>query len=138
MSHQNAWKLQMWAWGVFAVLFLAGCGLNGPAHREPLRNANAVIDMGFMSFQPAVLTVRSGATVEWRNTALIAHTVTDDPAHTHHPALTALPPGAAPFNSGKINAGAIYTHTFTVPGTYKYYCRFHADHGMAGTIVVTP
>lgn len=138
MSHENAVKLQKWAWAAFVALFLAGCGLGGPAHREPGNDVNAVIDMGFSIYEPNMLTIHKGDTVEWRNTALISHTVTDVPAKAHAPEVAELPRGATPFNSGKIQAGGVYKHTFTVAGTYRYYCEYHAHHGMLGTIVVAP
>ncbi len=138
MSHEKAWQVQKWAWALFIVLFLAGCGLGGPAHKEPDRNAAAVVDMGFMDFKPASITIHKGQMVEWRNTALIGHTVTDEPAKAHHPQLAGLPPKAPAFDSGEIKAGKVYEHVFTVPGTYKYYCKFHAEHGMAGTVTVLP
>lgn len=138
MSHEKAWKLQKWAWVGFIALFLAGCGLGGPAHKEPARDADAVIDMGFMVFEPNMLTIHKGETVEFRNTALITHTVTDEPAKADKPSYAALPAGAVPFDSGKISAGGVYKHTFSVAGTYKYYCKIHDEHGMLGTVIVTP
>jgi plastocyanin len=138
MSHENAWKAQKWAWVIFAAVFLAGCGIGGPAHKEPSKGINAVVDMGFMIFEPSMLTIHKGDTVEFRNTSLITHTVTDEPARADKPGMAALPKGAAAFDSGKIKAGGVFKHTFTVPGTYKYYCEIHDEHGMLGTIVVTP
>ena len=43
---------------------LGGCGLSGPAHDEPMKNAAAVVDMGFASFDPEVVHIRAGQTVE--------------------------------------------------------------------------
>ena len=48
----------------------------------------------------------------------------------------ALPGGAAAFDSGKVEAGSNWWHTFSVPGTYKYICKPHESKGMLGTIVV--
>jgi plastocyanin len=138
MSHETAWKLQKWAWVAFLAIFLAGCGLGGAAHKAPLKGADAVVDMGFMTFEPNNVTVKRGDTVEWRNTSLITHTVTDDPKKAEKPGLAALPSGATAFDSGNLKAGKVFTHTFTVPGIYKYYCEIHDEHGMTGTVVVTP
>ena len=35
--------------------------------------------------------------------------------------------------------GDVYSHAFTTPGEYLYYCTLHgtADFGMTGTVVVT-
>jgi plastocyanin len=47
--------------------------------------------------------------------------------------------------SGTLNQGDSFSHTFTHPGVYQYYCRFHAvDNGdgtylgMGGSITVVP
>jgi plastocyanin len=121
-----------------ASLALSACGLGGPAHGPPEPNAAAVVDMGFESYTPATVSVRAGQTVEWRNTALIAHTVTDDPRLAKNPKDAALPAGAAAFDSGEIPAGQVFTYTFATPGTYRYFCRYHEADGMLGTVVVTP
>lgn len=94
--------------------------------------------MGFESYDPLTVTVRAGDTVEWQNTSLITHTVTDDPKRAETAGDATLPPGAAPFNSGNIPAGQVYLHTFTKPGTYHYFCTHHEDDGMVGTVVVMP
>ena len=36
------------------------------------------------------------------------------------------------------NAPFTYTHTFTVAGTYPYYCDAHSNQAMTGTITVLP
>jgi plastocyanin len=48
-----------------------------------------------------------------------------------------MPAGTEPFNSGPVEAGKQYSHTFTAPGIYKYFCVPHGADGMVGTIVVT-
>ncbi len=130
------------AWFLAAVLSMAiplsGCGLGGPAHGPPAANAAAVVEMGFESFSPADVSVRAGDTVEWRNTSLITHTVTDDPKRAIAPSDAGLPPGAQPFDSGDIPAGQVYLRTFTVPGTYRYFCGRHEAEGMEGVVTVKP
>ena len=37
--------------------------------------------------------------------------------------------GAALFDSGSLNAGDLFTFTFTQEGTFEYYCRFHPMQG---------
>lgn len=117
---------------------LSGCGITGPAHDAPMANAAAVVDMGFTSFEPEVVHIRAGQTVQWRNTALITHNVSDDTAKAMNPADASIPEGATPFDSGDLKAGNVYSHTFTVPGTYKYFCRHHEDDAMFGTVIVDP
>jgi len=109
------------------VTELAGCGLPGPAHDEPLPTVAAVVDMGFTSFAPDIVRIHAGQTVEWRNTAFITHTVTSDVSGSERP-----------LDSGDLLAGNVYLHTFMVPGTYKYFCRHHEDDGMVATVVVDP
>jgi len=74
------------------------------------------------SFNPATVNIRAGQTVEWRNTSIIGHTVTDNPPAAANAADSTLPPGAIPFSSGDIPAGKIFAYKFTVPGTYRYFC----------------
>ncbi len=90
-----------------------------------------------LRFEPAALTVRRGATVTWRNTSATMHTVTDDPGKAANKADAALPEGAQPWDSGNINPGQTFQHTFDTPGTYKYFCTPHEAAGMLGTINVT-
>jgi plastocyanin len=117
---------------------LGGCGLTGPAHDAPTANAAAVVDMGFTSFDPEVVHIRAGQNVQWRNTAFITHSVTDDKSVAADPNHASIPAGATAFNSGDLPAGEVYSHTFTVPGTYKYFCTHHEDDGMFGTVIVDP
>jgi plastocyanin len=76
--------------------------------------------------------------VTWRNTSQLTHTVTDDPAKATNQADAQLPSGVQAWDSGDLNAGQTFTHTFDVAGTYKYFCQPHEAAGMVGTIVVTP
>jgi plastocyanin len=117
---------------------LAGCGLSGPAHDAPMADAAAVVDMGFASFDPEVVHIKAGQTVEWRNTALITHNVSDDTAKAANPADASVPAGATAFDSGDLKAGNVYSQTFTVPGTYKYFCKHHERDMMLGTVIVDP
>ena len=120
-----------------ASLALSGCGLTGPAHTDPPPpQVDAIVEMGMTNFTPAVVRVRSGQTVQWRNTSVIDHTVTADKSLAANPANVILPQGAASFHSGEIDAGAVWTYTFTVPGTYRYVCLPHERQGMIGTVIV--
>ena len=121
-----------------SLAVLSGCGLSGPAHDEPAKDAAAVVDMGFASFDPETVHIHAGQTVEWRNTALITHNVTDDKAVVADPADVSIPTGAIAFNSGDLPAGQVYSAKFDVPGSYKYTCLRHEGHGMIGTVIVDP
>jgi plastocyanin len=72
------------------------------------------------TFEPAALTIPAGATVTWTNAGSRPHTVTADD-------------GA--FDSGRLDPGEQFSHTFDQPGTFTYHCGFHPD--MQGSIVVT-
>ena len=77
------------------------------------------------SFTPRSLTVSAGTTVTWRNNGSMIHTVSADNGH---------------FNSGPIYPGQTFSHTFTTPGTYNYYCQPHGAPGgvgMSGSVSVT-
>lgn len=91
-----------------------------------------------LKFDPATLTSPRGSTVTLRNTSQTVHTVTDDPSKAANKADAELPAGAQPWDSGLLNPGQTFTHTFDVPGTYKYFCTPHETLGMLGTIIVTP
>lgn len=91
-----------------------------------------------MTFLPATLTIPLGTTVRWENHSKDTHTVTADPKRAADAKDVLLPGGAEPFDSGKIKPGGTYSHTFVVPGTYKYTCIPHEEMGMLGRLVVKP
>jgi plastocyanin len=128
--------------GLLALaLPLAGCGGKGPAYGPPPRDVAAVVTMtNAFSFAPAVVQVPAGSTIEWRNTSIATHTVTDAPRLAPKLAGSmALPAGAAPFHSSDIPPGQVYRATFATPGTYRYICvPHHGMFGMEGTVEVTP
>lgn len=90
-----------------------------------------------LKFTPSKVTVKAGDTVQWKNVSVLVHTVTDDAKLAAKTADYALPKGAKPFNSGNIAPKGNYEHTFTVPGTYKYYCIPHEATGMVAEVAVT-
>ena len=117
------------------VLALLGTGDCLAHHDEP--TGKAVVRMtDDLTFDPARVVVHTGDTVEWQNTSSMPHTVTADAGRAAEGKEVVLPPGATPFDSGKIAAGGSYRHTFTMPGTYKYICVPHAAFGMAGEVIV--
>lgn len=122
-----------------AALFqLTGCGLGGPAYAPVGASAAQVVEMtSALSFYPSEVHIMAGQTVEWRNRSLFTHTVTDDPAKARNPADSSLPPGAQPF-SAEVGPGQIYRHTFTIPGSYRYFCEPHETLDMLGRVVVEP
>ena len=120
---------------------LAGLSACTGRSSEPPARQTVVIKASMsdtLRFTPAVITIHPGDAVEWHNDSLLVHTVTADPALAALPASTALPAGAAPFNSGNLQPGAVYRHVFEKPGTYKYFCIPHEAAGMTGTVIVQP
>jgi plastocyanin len=91
-----------------------------------------------LKFDPPTLTVPKGATVTWRNTSQLVHTVTDDPSKAANSADAQLPGGVQAWDSDDLNPGQSYSHTFDTPGTYQSFCQPHETAGMVGTIVVSP
>jgi plastocyanin len=77
------------------------------------------IEMDDDVFKPAQLTIPAGTKVTWINKGKKAHTVVSDDKL---------------FDSGLVNVGAEFTHTFDTPGTYAVHCAPHAK--MKGQIVV--
>jgi plastocyanin len=119
-----------------ALSKLAACGTGGPAHGPATPGVAQVVVMGFHSFDPPAVSIRAGETVEWRNTSVIWHTVTADPSLAKFPGDAAVPAGATPFHSGRVEAGEVYRHRFEAPGTYRYFCVPHEAEGMTGTVAV--
>jgi plastocyanin len=79
----------------------------------------ATVSIVYRAYQPSDLTVVAGQTVIWTNSGLGPHTVTSD---------------AALFDSGRLEAGATFSYTFSTPGTYLYSCTVHPT--MHGKVVV--
>ena len=99
---------------------------------------SVLVFLQFHTFEPKTLTIHAGETLEWRNTSFIWHTVTADPHLAQRPQDVLLPPGALPFDSGKLDPKGTFRHTFTVPGTYRYFCQPHELNGMLGEVIVEP
>lgn len=121
-----------------AVFQLAGCGLGGPAYEPPAAGVAATVEMtNGLEFVPAEVHIKAGQTIEWRNRSLFTHTVTADPMKADDAADVALPRGADPFST-TVAPGEVSRRTFTVAGTYRYFCDPHEDFDMLGKIVVEP
>jgi uncharacterized repeat protein (TIGR01451 family) len=70
-------------------------------------------------YAPDNITIKAGDTITWTNDGSLVHTVTPDDKS---------------FDSGVLNKGDAWTHTFDSPGTYTYHCTPHP--WMKATIVV--
>jgi plastocyanin len=88
------------------------------------------------AFQPTRVTIKIGQSVEWENVGNEVHHATNDSSLAIKAKEVTNPPGAEPFDSGFLRPGETFTHTFTIPGEYRYACVVHEAKGMVGTIVV--
>ncbi len=94
------------------------------------------IGMKDMTFDKPEIVVNVGQQVIWTNSTSAIHNVVADPALALVADDVHLPKGAASFNSGYMQAGQTFSHTFTVPGVYRYVCTLHETAGMKGVIIV--
>lgn len=98
-----------------------GAPEGGPPVEDVVGAGEEVVEAGMRGFAylPPRLEVVSGTTVEWTNRDAVPHTVTS-------------PDGV--FDSGLIQPGARWRHTFSRPGTYSFHCTPHPF--MKGTVAV--
>ena len=80
------------------------------------------------SFRPQALEVHVGDAVSWENRGNNDHNV------------LSVETGEWGVEVGDFAPGAVYTHVFTEPGEYAYYCSIHGSTtvGMTGTVTVKP
>ncbi len=97
-----------------------------PATPTTVAPSNITIVLGSASpsnpefYSPQTFQAKVGQTISWANRDNSVHTVTSN---------------TKMFESGTMSPGDIFTFTFTQPGTYEYFCRFHP--WMKGTVIVT-
>ncbi|KAB1194546.1 DUF5059 domain-containing protein [Haloferax sp. MBLA0076] len=108
-------------------------------------DADHVVKLTAVAFEPEELTVTVGDTVAFEHTAGEAHTATASES--------GLPKGAAYWASGgfesqeaaeagwddgegAVQSGQSYVHTFETAGEHAYLCIPHEAAGMTGTVVV--
>jgi plastocyanin len=77
--------------------------------------------LGNAGYIPGNFTTTVGKTVTWANKDTTTHTVTS---------MTGL------FDSGILNPGQTFSHTFNQAGVYSYYCTLHS--WMKGNVTVKP
>lgn len=83
--------------------------------------STASVDIMGYKFSPANLTISVGDTVTWTN-------------HDTAPHNVVISDGPVKFTSPTLNQGQTYTYTFTVAGTYNYYCSIHPDMKASVTV----
>ena len=97
-----------------------GSGLAGGMIIARAQSPGSTVSIDNFTFKPQTVTVKVGTTVTWTNK--------DD-----------IPHGIASANGAFARSKALdtddsYSFTFTVPGTYQYFCYVHPH--MTGTVVV--
>lgn len=95
-----------------------------------------VVGMSEMGFLPRTIVINAGETVVWKNSSEVTHNVVADPGRAVYAIDVKLPSGVSPFGSGYLQPGQSFTHTFNVPGVYRYVCTLHETSGMKGVIIV--
>ncbi len=113
-----------------ALALVAAFALGSPAPRAraadaaspaPSAAATVTVHTKDFAYAPPVLTIPVGTTVTFVND--------DEPAHT----VTATDKS---FDSGNMDKGAKWSHTFSTAGTFTYFCIYHTF--MKAKVVVTP
>ncbi len=83
---------------------------------------DARIDIKNHTFIPATIIITAGSKVTWTNRDQDPHTVADSDKQKR-------------FRSAALDTNESYSFTFSVPGTYQYFCTLHPD--MVGTVAVS-
>ena len=117
---------------------LAACGSSASSSQSPTSTSHsatpsaipsttaasaahaASVAISSYAFHPSTTTVVTGAKITFTNHDQTAHTATSTQSGV--------------FDTGTLNPGTSRTVTFTTPGTYTYYCQFHAF--MKATVTV--
>lgn len=110
---------------VTLVVLLAGLlGVGVVAADEGIVfDANVEVGGDENVFTPDEVTIAVGEMITWSNAGGFHNVVAYDGSFT---------------SGGASAASWVYTHTFTMPGIYTYYCTPHESEGMTGTITVVP
>ena len=132
-------RLDRRAWVAVLVLgsaaTVAACGEDGAAAsgapasaEEPSTGVVVPVVALDNSFRPQALEVHVGDTVTWENRGNNDHNVLSVETGEWGVEVTDFAPGA------------VYSHVFTEPGEYAYYCSIHGTEqaGMTGTVTVKP
>jgi len=112
---------------VGTITIVAAAGASWPA---PSGAATTAVDIQDSQFVASAITVTAGDTVTWTESGRGGHSVTADDASFDSSPLC---PGSC------LGNGSVFSHTFTAPGVYRYYCRVHGapnGQGMSGTVTV--
>ena len=135
---------------IFASISQTELGLTNPYAIEvkgqkniiitiPKGSANPEVDITKLGprqwYLPRQITIDTNDTLTWTNNDTEAHTVTSGIGAGIESLMNnkrGTPNGL--FDSGSFKPGQLWTHTFTRPGTYTYFCTIHP--WMEGTVTV--
>ena len=136
-AYARAPRLVLLAAALATVVAAAGCGSDttkstpstttaaatatGSAEPTASRPAAVTVDVHKMKFSPENVTVKVGDTVTWKFSDKVPH------------AVQGIGDSAMGINSPIFDNGE-WSHTFAVPGTYRYLCPLHPE--MRGTVTV--
>lgn len=97
--------------------------VTAPSASPAPAKAAAVVEIKGFVFEPQEITIPVGASLTWTNGDATQHTVTADDRS---------------YDSGLLPQGRTFSHTFTAPGRYGYYCVPHGapGSGQFGTVIV--
>ncbi|HEV2124382.1 MAG TPA: cupredoxin family copper-binding protein, partial [Chloroflexota bacterium] len=82
--------------------------------------SEVTVEIVDFEYAPDPVEITAGFTVTWVNRDSVPHTATGD---------------GGSFQSGTLRTDESFSSTFDEPGTYEYFCEFHAN--MSGTVIVT-
>jgi plastocyanin len=108
-------------WNITNSIFAQDLGLSVTI---PLDSSSPSNGYGFF---PNTITVKVGDTVTWTNDDTALHTVTSGIPGDSNPGIE--------FDSSSLAPGTTFQHTFTIGGTFNYYCTLHPY--MTGKIVAS-
>lgn len=87
------------------------------------------------SFIPSTVTINVGDTVVWTNFVGM-HTTTSGSGCVPNGIWDSGTGGGGYKMRDLLTPGQSFSYTFNTAGTYPYFCQFHCDIGMTGTVIV--
>ncbi|MDB2286347.1 DUF5059 domain-containing protein [Halorubrum ezzemoulense] len=108
-------------------------------------DADHVVNMQAVAFEPEELTIQQGDTVAWKHAAGEPHNVVayegEIPEDAEHWASGGFESEEAAREGwedgeGAVQSGKSYVHTFEATGTHEYFCVPHEAAGMVGSVIV--
>lgn len=101
---------------LIGIVLISGC--IGKQITSTASSSQLSVTIKDFKFNPATVIVKAGETIIWTNEDSVQHTATF----------------TEKFDSGNLDAGKSFSHTFNEAGTFDYICSFHPY--MKGKIIV--